>query len=200
MNNLCVTPCEINSKINALTLNFGSQSPYMRVHFKSPIGTIHIESSDIGIRRLIFIDEDDMTSSIPSSNEMSSHPEIENEITSLVIQQLNEYFAGSRRAFDMPLDLQGTPFQKRVWQELLKIPFGTTISYKELALRLGDVKTIRAAGTANGANPVSIIVPCHRVIGSDGSLIGYGGGIWRKKWLLEHEKLSNVNGQLSIFE
>ena len=167
----------------------------MKFQYQSPIGTILINYSEKGIEKLVFFEESEIPSDL-ESNEMSSPF----DITSLVIQQLNEYFAGSRRAFDMPLDLQGTPFQKRVWQELLKIPFGTTITYKELALRLGDVKTIRAAGTANGANPVSIIVPCHRVIGSDGSLIGYGGGIWRKKWLLEHEKLSNVNGQLSIFE
>jgi len=83
--------------------------------------------------------------------------------------------------------LKGTGFQKKVWEELLKIPFGKTITYKELALKLGDLKAIRAVAAANGANPVSVIVPCHRVIGSDGSLTGYAGGLWRKRWLLEHE-------------
>lgn len=85
------------------------------------------------------------------------------------------------------MDLQGTDFQKRVWNELLKIPYGKTISYMQLAINLGDKKSIRAAGTANGKNPVAIIVPCHRVIGSNGDLVGYGGGLDKKKWLLEHE-------------
>jgi methylated-DNA-[protein]-cysteine S-methyltransferase len=100
---------------------------------------------------------------------------------------MDEYFNGNRKTFDLPLDLQGTDFQKKVWLELQKIPFGKTISYKELSLRLGDIKAIRAVAAANGANPVSIIVPCHRVIGSNGSLTGYAGGLWRKQWLLDHE-------------
>jgi methylated-DNA-[protein]-cysteine S-methyltransferase len=103
------------------------------------------------------------------------------------IFQMDEYFKGKRKIFDLELDLKGTAFQLRVWNELLKIPFGRTISYKELSLRLGDVKAIRAVAAANGANPVSIIVPCHRIIGSDGSLTGYRGGLWRKRWLLDFE-------------
>jgi methylated-DNA-[protein]-cysteine S-methyltransferase len=106
---------------------------------------------------------------------------------SLWVRQLDEYFSGNRKIFDLPLDLHGTEFQKKVWSELLKIPFGHKISYKELTLKIGDIKAIRAVAAANGANPVSIIVPCHRVIGSDGSLTGYAGGLWRKQWLLEHE-------------
>lgn len=109
------------------------------------------------------------------------------QMESQFIKQLDEYFNRKRTVFDLPLDLQGTEFQLRVWNELLKIPFDRTITYKELALKLGNLKAIRAVGTANGANPVSIIVPCHRVIGSDGSLTGYAGGLWRKKWLLEFE-------------
>jgi len=101
--------------------------------------------------------------------------------------QLQEYFSGDRRTFELPLNLKGTDFQKSVWQELLNIPYGKTISYLELARRLGDVKAIRAVAAANGQNPFWIVVPCHRVIGSDGSLTGYAGGLWRKKWLLEHE-------------
>ncbi len=159
----------------------------MIVYFDSPIGVILIETSEIGIKRLLFID---MIEGKSDTNEMTAH----------CICQLEEYFAGRRKEFNLPLDLQGTEFQKRVWAELLNIPFGKTISYKDLAVRLGDVKSIRAVGTANGANPVSIIVPCHRVIGSDGRLVGYGGGMWRKKWLLDHEKLPVVIGQLSIFD
>ena len=102
--------------------------------------------------------------------------------------QLDEYFAKTREVFDLKLDLKGTEFQKRVWGALLEIPFGKTISYKELSLRLGDIKAIRAVAAANGANPVSIIVPCHRVIGSDGSLTGYAGGLWRKRWLIDFER------------
>ena len=101
--------------------------------------------------------------------------------------QLEEYFAGARRAFDLPLAVQGTSFQRRVWDALRGIPFGETISYLELARRVGDPRAVRAVGGANGRNPVSIVVPCHRVIGADGSLTGFGGGIERKRWLLAHE-------------
>src|SRR5690606_23669214 len=103
------------------------------------------------------------------------------------VEQLKEYFACKRTAFELRLNITGTDFQKSVWHELLHIPYGKTISYLELSRRLGDVKSIRAAAAANGQNPFWIVVPCHRVIGSDGSLTGYAGGLWRKKWLLEHE-------------
>jgi methylated-DNA-[protein]-cysteine S-methyltransferase len=105
--------------------------------------------------------------------------------------QLDAYFAGDLETFDLDLAPHGTPFQMRVWGELAQIPFGETISYKELALRLGDRKLVRAVGLANGRNPISIIVPCHRVIGADGSLVGYGGGLERKRWLLEHEAVAS---------
>ena len=108
-----------------------------------------------------------------------------------VREQLDAYFAGELAAFDVPLALHGTPFQLRVWEQLTKIPFGETISYSELARRLDDPKAVRAVGLANGRNPVSIIVPCHRVIGADGSLVGYGGGLERKQWLLEHEAVAS---------
>jgi methylated-DNA-[protein]-cysteine S-methyltransferase len=101
--------------------------------------------------------------------------------------QLNEYFAGTRRDFDLPLRLDGTPFQTRVWRELLEIPYGETWSYGQLAKRIGNPSASRAVGLANGRNPISIVVPCHRVIGADGSLTGYGGGLERKRWLLAHE-------------
>lgn len=148
----------------------------MIFYYRSPIGTIRIETTDAGIKGLYFENE---TPSQPTSQQI----DMESHIT----QQLDEYFSRKRTMFDLELDLQGTDFQKKVWMELLKIPYGKTISYKELSLRLGNLKAIRAAGAANGANPVSIIVPCHRVIGSDGSLTGYAGGLWRKKWLLELE-------------
>jgi methylated-DNA-[protein]-cysteine S-methyltransferase len=103
------------------------------------------------------------------------------------VRQLTEYFAGQRREFDLPLRLQGTEFQQRVWQELTKIPYGATWSYGELAKRISKPSASRAVGLANGRNPISILVPCHRVIGADGSLTGYGGGLERKRWLLAHE-------------
>jgi methylated-DNA-[protein]-cysteine S-methyltransferase len=103
------------------------------------------------------------------------------------VRQLREYFAGKRREFDLPLRLQGTPFQQRVWRELTEIPFGETWSYGELAKRISKPSASRAVGLANGRNPISIMVPCHRVIGADGSLTGYGGGLPRKRWLLAHE-------------
>ena len=103
-------------------------------------------------------------------------------------EQLDAYFAGDLEEFDLPLALHGTEFQLRVWDQLARIPFAETISYKELALRLGDLKLVRAVGLANGRNPIAVIVPCHRVIGANGSLTGFGGGLPRKRWLLDHER------------
>ncbi len=108
-----------------------------------------------------------------------------------IFKQLKEYFAGTRKEFDVPLDIEGTDFQKRVWDELQKIPYGKTISYKTLAEKLGDVKAIRAVGKANGQNPIAIIIPCHRVIGADGSLTGYAGGLDIKEKLLHLEGALN---------
>lgn len=106
-------------------------------------------------------------------------------------EQLDKYFSGKLLAFDLPLSPEGTEFQQKVWAELLKIPYGETITYMELAVRLGDAKAIRAVGTANGRNPIAIIIPCHRVIGAGNKLTGYAGGIWRKKGLLELEMKYN---------
>jgi len=117
-------------------------------------------------------------------------PEWEEDATAFsdAANQLASYFAGELTAFDLPLALAGTPFQKRVWAELRRIPYGHTISYQELARRVGNPKASRAVGSANGQNPVAVIVPCHRVIASDGTLGGFGGGLDRKEWLLNHEK------------
>ena len=105
-----------------------------------------------------------------------------------VIDQLESYFAGSLQRFDLPIELHGTPFQRRVWAGLQDIPFGSTSSYGALAQRIGKPGASRAVGLANGRNPIAIIVPCHRVIGADGTLTGYGGGLDRKRWLLDHER------------
>lgn len=115
------------------------------------------------------------------------------------IVQLDEYFRGKRRVFDLPLAPDGTEFQKKVWQQLLSIPYGKSVSYLNMAENLGDVKTIRAAASANGKNPIAIIIPCHRVIGKDGSLTGYAGGLWRKEWLLKHEHIIVPSKQMQLF-
>jgi methylated-DNA-[protein]-cysteine S-methyltransferase len=152
-------------------------------YMNSPLGTICLQHSGKGLCSLIFMDHD-----VP---EDLQHDELRD-----ANRQLLEYFDGSLKKFTVSLDLQGTEFRKSIWEELLKIKFGQTMTYGELAIRTGDIKAIRAVANANAVNPVSIIVPCHRVIGSDGSLTGYAGGLWRKKWLLEHEQKHH---QLSLF-
>jgi methylated-DNA-[protein]-cysteine S-methyltransferase len=117
-----------------------------------------------------------------------------------VREQLAEYFAGERQQFDVPLKVAGTPFQQRVWQELVRIPFGTTISYARLAQRVGQPTASRAVGHANGRNPVSIIVPCHRVIGANGKLTGYAGGVDKKEWLLDWERRATAAAPRSLFD
>jgi methylated-DNA-[protein]-cysteine S-methyltransferase len=136
-----------------------------------------------GISEISVSDEGEVSVSIPK------------ELKQAVIQ-MQEYFEGKRTHFNLKLNPKGTEFQQRVWQELLNIPFGKTLSYLELSKKLGDVRAIRAVAAANGKNPLWIVVPCHRVIGTDGSLTGYAGGLGRKKWLLEHE---NPTRQQSLF-
>ena len=142
---------------------------------KSPLGFTKIVGDKHGIFSVSILNSEEKTScQIPDS-------------LKLCVKQLQEYFDGDRTVFDLKLNPQGTEFQKQVWKELLKIPFGRTISYLDLSKKLGDVKAIRAVASANGKNPLWIIVPCHRVVGSDGSLTGYAGGLHRKQWLLDHE-------------
>ncbi|MCF8261989.1 MAG: methylated-DNA--[protein]-cysteine S-methyltransferase [Melioribacteraceae bacterium] len=144
---------------------------------KCPLGLIEIKANKDSITSVLFV-----------FDQYKNIAENTNGIINQCKKQLSEYFSGERKSFDLNIHQEGTPFQMRVWNELLEIPYGKTISYNHLAEALGDKKTIRAVGGANGRNLISIIVPCHRVIGSDGSLIGYAGGMWRKKWLLGHEK------------
>jgi methylated-DNA-[protein]-cysteine S-methyltransferase len=143
-------------------------------YYKTPIGTAKIVGNEFGISSITVLDEEIETTEIPLPLKKC-------------VQQLEEYFNGNRTVFDLKLNPQGTDFQKKVWNELLNIPYGKTRTYLEQTKKLGDIKAIRAVASANGKNPIWIIIPCHRVIGSDGSLTGYAGGIWRKKWLLEHE-------------
>ncbi|WP_445012710.1 methylated-DNA--[protein]-cysteine S-methyltransferase [Aquimarina penaris] len=156
-----------------------------KAYLETPLGIATISGDENGITSVSVTQE--------STNEPSKeiHPYLQETIT-----QLKEYFDGQRTVFDLKLNPSGTEFQKKVWEELLKIPFGKTATYLDMAKRLGDPKCIRAAASANGKNPLWIIVPCHRVIGSDGSLTGYAGGLWRKKWLLDHE---NPVKQQSLF-
>jgi methylated-DNA-[protein]-cysteine S-methyltransferase len=142
-------------------------------YYTSPIGLIEV-GGDVAIRSLYFVD--------------GRREGVEScALVEEAIRQLAAYFAHGRRDFDLPLAMDGTPFQRQVWQGLLTVPYGKTASYMDIANTLGNPKAIRAVGAANGQNPISIIVPCHRIIGSNGKLIGYGGGLWRKEWLLRHE-------------
>ena len=144
-------------------------------YIHTPLGIAKIMGDEEGVSAITVLDEpEEITEVIP-------------EVLEDAVYQLQEYFQGKRKVFDLTLNPQGTAFQNRVWDALLDIPYGKTFSYLEVSKMLGDVKAIRAVAAANGRNPLWVVVPCHRVIGSDGSLTGYAGGLHRKKWLLEHE-------------
>ncbi|MCE3227670.1 MAG: methylated-DNA-[protein]-cysteine S-methyltransferase [Bacteroidetes bacterium] len=146
-------------------------------YYNSPVGDLEIRYDEHFIYAFLF------------RNEGYSKKE-EGPQTKLIMEahhQLQAYFDGTLKQFNLPLQFEGTDFQKKVWTELTKIDFGKTISYLQMARQLGDEKSIRAAASANGKNPFAIVVPCHRVIGTDGSLTGYAGELWRKQWLLDHE-------------
>jgi methylated-DNA-[protein]-cysteine S-methyltransferase len=153
------------------------------VCIKTPLGMATITGNENGISVIAIADDGVVSEAIPL-------------VLQEVVTQLNDYFEGKRTEFDVLLNPQGTDFQKKVWNGLLQIPYGKTMSYLELSKQLGDVKAIRAVASANGKNPLWIIIPCHRVIGTDGSLTGYAGGLWRKKWLLE---LENPSPQQTLF-
>jgi methylated-DNA-[protein]-cysteine S-methyltransferase len=150
---------------------------------ESPIGRLLLIVSRKGVHALISASDEDSTELMATLPHDPGHP-----MLAQVRAQLAEYFGGRRRRFDLPIVLEGTDFQKQVWSELAKIPYGETISYGEQARRIGKPKALRAVGGANGRNPISIIIPCHRVIGSDGSLTGFGWGTGNKKTLLDLER------------
>lgn len=150
---------------------------------KTPLGMAKISGDEQGVSEIIIVDNAENVAVIP------------NELLEAVTQ-LHDYFDGKRTTFTFKINPKGTVFQQKVWLKLLEIPFGTTLSYLELSKKLGDAKAVRAVAAANGKNPLLIVVPCHRIIGADGSLTGYAGGLWRKKWLLEHE---NPKKQQSLF-
>lgn len=153
-------------------------------YYKTPIGIAKIEGNTQGITSITVMDTDQQPSqNIPSCLQAC-------------VQQLQEYFEGNRKQFTVTLNPSGTEFQKKVWQALQTVSYGKTSTYLKQSKAMGNVKAIRAVAAANGKNPIWIIIPCHRIIGTDGSLTGYAGGIWRKKWLLSHE---NPSHQQSLF-
>ncbi len=157
-------------------------------YMDSPMGKIKIVGDADAIKMVGFVDKEG---------------ESTDDILPLVVRnckkQLNEYFKGKRKEFNLRLAPEGTDFQKEVWEALLDIPYGTTTTYAKQSVKLGDIKKIRAVGSANGKNPIAIIIPCHRVIGSDGSLTGYASGLQNKEWLLRHEKCMPGQNQTSLF-
>ncbi|MBS3993960.1 MAG: methylated-DNA--[protein]-cysteine S-methyltransferase [Bacteroidetes bacterium] len=155
-----------------------------QIYFNTPIGTTEIIGTEEGLESIKLIDYYRQNCEVPKALETC-------------VTQLNEYFNKQRQIFDLKLNPKGTPFQLGVWKFLQTIPYGSVISYKEQAIKMGDVHAIRAVAAANAHNPLWIVVPCHRVIGSDGDLIGYAGGLWRKEWLLKHE---GALTQTSLFE
>ncbi|HRB31323.1 MAG TPA: methylated-DNA--[protein]-cysteine S-methyltransferase [Ferruginibacter sp.] len=159
------------------------------VYFQSPIGILYLTANEDFITGINFTEK-----KLEQQNQFSTHhPVLQN-----CINQLAKYFTGEHVFFHLNTLQAGTTFQQKVWEELCRIKPGQTISYLELSKRLGNTKAIRAAGTANGKNNIAIVVPCHRVIGSNSKLVGYAGGLWRKKWLLNHEA-KYCNGQQELF-
>jgi methylated-DNA-[protein]-cysteine S-methyltransferase len=153
------------------------------IYVPSPLGCLRISGSEKGVRKLEFCENPG-----PEPKEVP-------DCLRLAGTQLEEYFQGRRLDFDLPLDLRGTAFQIKVWAALREVPYSHTVSYGSIAGAIGRPKSSRAVGGANHRNPVAIIVPCHRIIGHDGRLTGYGGGLWRKQWLLDHERKSVARGQ-----
>jgi methylated-DNA-[protein]-cysteine S-methyltransferase len=151
----------------------GGRGVSVQLAIPSPIGNLTLTASGRGLRRIDW----------GSRNEQEG----ESPILLESARQLQEYFAGNRRHFDLPLDLEGTPFRLRAWNALAEIPYGTTVGYREQAQRLGFPRAARAVGAANGSNPLPLVLPCHRVVGTNGALTGYGGGLEAKRWLLAHE-------------
>ena len=155
--------------------------------FECPIGWVTIEGAERGLHSLYFYEEDKGTDA---------------ELPACLVEarrQLDAYFAGSLKEFDLPLAPVGTDFQRGVWNALLGVAYGQTKAYRDIALALNNEKAVRAVGAANGQNPISVIIPCHRVIGSNGTLTGYGGGLWRKEWLLKHERTMTYGAQTLLF-
>ena len=153
------------------------------MYMDSPVGALKLVAHDQALVAVMWDNENHKRVRLAELVENQQHPMLHQ-----VKQQLEQYFAGERQQFDLPLDFQGTAFQQQVWQALLEIPYGETRSYKDIALQIGNQKAVRAVGAANGRNPISIIAPCHRVIGSGGALVGFAGGLDKKQILLSLEQ------------
>ncbi len=149
-----------------------------KLNYDSPIGTLELVSDDEAVISIMFTDQ----------NETLSIPEVVPQVLQNCYEQIHEYFQGKRQEFTFPYLLNGTPFQKTVWNALIGVSYSQTVSYQDIAHAIKNEKAIRAVGNANGKNKLSIVIPCHRIIGSNGKLTGYAGGLWRKEWLLNHEK------------
>ena len=158
-------------------------STFTSYHFTS-LGTIEIKANETHLLSVQFVEK--ITAENP------------NEITKRCIEQLEEYFNKQRTKFELPFHFEGTEFQQKVWNALLNIPFGRTWSYKDLSLKTGKAGSVRAVGSANGQNQLLLVIPCHRVIGSDGNLVGYAGELWRKKWLLDFEQGDKNGKQMNL--
>jgi len=150
-----------------------------KLDYESPIGVLEIIGTEEAIGSILFTERDKAVNLLQEETP---------KVLKLCFQQLDEYFKGIRHEFTFPYQMEGTDFQKTVWNALKGIPYAETGSYKDIAVSIGNEKAIRAVGSANGKNKLSIVIPCHRIIGSNGKLTGYAGGLWRKEWLLQHER------------
>lgn len=148
-----------------------------KAYYNSPIGMVEIVSDENSIIELSFVEN-------TMENNLRNIP----QVLQSALQQVEEYFIGQRSVFDIPLKAEGTEFQQKVWQSLIEVPYGATACYGDIAGVVGNSKACRAVGGANNKNKIAIVIPCHRIVGADGSLTGYAGGLWRKEWLLKHEK------------
>ena len=160
----------------------------------SPLGVLRLVASNVGLRAVLWPSDD--PARVPLGIVIEAADPTDHPVLAAAVNQLGEYFAGDRRNFDLPLEPIGTDFQQSAWIALRAIPYGETVSYGEQAAAMGDKRKARAVGAANGRNPISIIVPCHRVVGSNGSLTGFAGGLPSKQWLLEHESTTAPSSKM----
>jgi methylated-DNA-[protein]-cysteine S-methyltransferase len=161
-------------------------SKLQKLDYQSPIGMIEIQGTDQAVYSILFSERDQIVNAV--------HDETPQALQ-LCHDQLDEYFKGTRTEFTFPYAFKGTEFQKTVWNSLKTVPYAQTWSYKDIAVSIGNEKAIRAVGSANGKNKLSIVIPCHRIIGTNGKLTGYAGGLWRKEWLLKHEQRLRKEGE-----
>lgn len=172
-------PVKPDKHMQHFTLGGFKMNKLYRLDYKSPIGIMEILGTDNAVCSIMFSEQDEAIYGIKADS-----PKVLIDCT----DQIDEYFKGTRQQFTFPYISEGTDFQKSVWNALIEIPYGETSSYRDIAASIGKERAVRAVGAANGKNRLSIVVPCHRVVGANGSLTGYAGGLWRKEWLLKHER------------